>query len=128
MVNNYSMKSFKYVIILKLFFSSYSSGIEAVEMQEISSDKNNNEKGEPSNEDRQSTTKPTGCSRYKKRLNRRALKERLTSCKERAQKSRVVRLLMTFAKVMFKFCTTSYDIASDFLQGKQSFLGNAFLR
>ena len=91
-------------------------------MHEISHDKGTNEEGESFNEDSQSTTKPSGHPQSKKKPNRRTLKEQLTTCKKRAQNSCVVRLLMTFAKVVFKFCTTAYDIISDFLQGKQSFL------
>ena len=96
-------------------------------MHEISHDKGTNEEGESFNEDSQSTTKPTGHPHYKKKLKRRTLKERLTTCKKRVQNSRVVRLLMTFAKVVFKFCTTAYDIVSDFLQGKKAFLSCIFV-
>ena len=89
-------------------------------MHEISYDKGTNEEGEPFNEDTQSTTKPSGHPQSKKKPNRNTLKEWLTTCKKRAQNSRVVRLLMTFAKVVFKFCATAYDIVSDFLQGKKN--------
>ena len=91
-------------------------------MHEISHDKGANEEGVSFNEDSQSTTKPSGHPHYKKKPIRGTLKERLTTCRKRAQNSRVVRLLMTFAKVVFKFCATAYDIVSDFLQGKNSFL------
>ena len=96
-------------------------------MHEISHDKGANEEGEPFNEDTQSTTKPSGHPQSKKKPNRGALKERLTNCKKQAQNSPVVRLLMTFAKVVFKFCATAYDIVSDFLQGKKSFLSCIFV-
>ena len=98
-----------------------------VELQEISSHKRTNEEGEPLTEDGQSSTKQSGHSQHKNKLNRRAIKKRLITCKERAQNSRVVRLLMTFAKVVFKFCATAYDIVSDFLQGKKAFLSCIFV-
>ena len=91
-------------------------------MHEISHDKGATEEGEAFNEDTQSTIKPSGHPQSKKKPNRRTLKERLTTCKKQVQNSRVVRLLMTFAKVVLKFCATAYDIVSDFLQGKKSFL------
>ena len=118
--NDLTLRSWSLLNVVLLVLS-YSSGPEAVEMHEISYDKGTNEEGESFNEDSQSTTKPTGHPQYKKKANRGALKERLTTCRRRAQNSRVVRLLMTFAKVMFKFCATAYDIGSDFLQGKKSF-------
>ena len=49
--------------------------------------------------------------------------EEETNFKKQAQNRPSVWKLMTSVfKVLWKFCTTTYDIASDFLQGKQALL------
>ena len=104
------------------------SRMEALEMQEFSSEdqrplENLNE-GQPSNENIQSTQRQPGGSRWKRRQKGRACAKQQTNFKKEAQnRPSVWKFMTTVLKVMWKFCTqfctTAYDITSDFLQGKQ---------
>ena len=101
------------------------SRMEAIAMQELSSvDQRHLEsqtEGEPSNENDKLTPEQPGWSRRKRRQKGRACAKQQTNLKKRAQNRPSVWTRMTSVlKVMWKFCTTTYDIASDFLQGKQA--------
>ena len=103
------------------------SRMEAIAMQELCSvdqrHLENQTEGEPSNENDHLTPEQPGWSRRKKRQKERACAKQQTNFKKRAQNQPSVWTLMTcYLKVMWKFCTTTYDIASDFLQGKQALL------
>ena len=103
------------------------SRIEALEMQEFSSEEQtpleNQNEGHPPNENSQSTQEQPGGSRQNRRQKAETCAKQQTNLKKRAQNQPSVWTLMTSVlKVMWKFCTTTYDIASDFLQGKQALL------
>ena len=103
------------------------SRMEALEMQEFSSEdqrplENLNE-GQPSNENIQSTQRQPGGSRWKRRQKGRACAKQQTNFKKGAQnRPSMWKLMTSVLKVLWKFCSTAYDIASDFLQGKQALL------
>ena len=101
--------------------------MEAIAMQELSSeDQRPLEKqteGEPSNENGQLTPKLPGGSRQKRGQKGRACAKQQTNFEKRAQNRPTVwKLITSVLKVMWKLCTTTYDIASDFLQGKHALL------
>ena len=103
------------------------SRMEALEMQEFSSEdqtplENQNE-GHPPNENSQSTQEQPGGSRQKRRQKGRDCAKQQTNFKKGAQnRPSVWKLMTSVLKVLWKFCSTAYDIASDFLQGKQALL------
>ena len=103
------------------------SRMEAIAMQELSSEDQrhleNQTEGEPSDKNGQLTPEQPCWSRRKRKQKGRACAKQQTNLKKRAQNRPSVWTLMTSVlKVMWKFCTTTYDIASDFLQGKQALL------
>ena len=111
---------------MKLFLFTLSR-MEALKMQEFSSEdqtplENQNE-GHPPNENSQSTQEQPGGSRQKRRQKAKTCAKQQTNLKKLAQnRPSVWTIITSVLKVMWKFCTTTYDIASDFLQGKQALL------
>ena len=103
------------------------SRMEAIAMQELSSvDQRHLEsqtEGEPSNENDKLTPEQPGWSRRKRGQKAKTCAKQQTNLKKRAQnRPSVWTIITSVLKVMWKFCTTTYDIASDFLQGKQALL------
>ena len=93
------------------------SRMEAIAMQELSSlgqrHLENQTEGEPSNENDQMAPQNNLVGQGA----REDIKE------EHVQnKSQPLKKMTSILKVMWKLCTTVYDIASDFLQGKQALL------
>ena len=93
------------------------SRMEAIAMQELSSlgqrHLENQTEGEPSNENDQ-LPPPKNLVGQGAREDK---KEELVQNKRQTLKK-----MISILKVMWKLCTTVYDIASDFLQGKQALL------